>query len=295
MVNGNFSELNQTNLYREKQFYDKSGFFFQAELQSVNGTQTCYLKPKNQDKGLVIFVHGAGNDLFFPNRLMFNHLLTKGYSIYAFDLNGHGATSKATLSHPALESTLNEVFDHAYSLAKSQPIHIVAHSFGGLACLTLLSKRNWQRVRSACFIGVPTNFCGFKWTYIWELACILRPNFWRHLFSYGFWHGLPACGPFKRNSFPIRIADISQANYVSYFARLWKELLALPLTACEHQNILFIYGGRDHLAPISESMLFNEKGLKMSIEYIPKETHLTLLLADKTFTRIDEWLSQHHL
>ena len=111
---------------REAEFYKKTE---QKKIQAKSTTKGIMLYRIPNDGNKVLFVHGwnGRSSQFFR---IIELLSDSGYDITAFDLPGHGRSTRSTTNLPEITDLISEV-------TKSRgPYHgIVCHSFGGVAAL----------------------------------------------------------------------------------------------------------------------------------------------------------------
>ena len=276
---------------RELQFYARQLTkvqMFPADPSSLD--TAALLMPKDDVKGLLFFLHGAGNDLFFPHRLLFGHFLAAGYGVYTCNLPGHGPDDYSILDDTTLDERLLQQWGRARSVLPDIPMHVVAYSLGGLSILTS-AKLMAQIDQSATvsLIGVPARFDGVTFRHTWEMTSIYRLAFWAHHFTYGPRDFLPALGPLRRRSFPIRI-DAPGTSYIDHLVHLWQRRLRQS-NFSPSRTVQTIWGGGDQFARYQDAMHWNRLGIPLKAERIPGQTHFTLLLCRETFRRIERWIS----
>ena len=109
------------------------------------------MTPTSHTRNLVIAAHGVGNDAFFPFIHYFEYLLAKGFSVYAFDLDGHGHSSTTVFDHNIV-GMMEDAFEQIPMLGQYSKIHLLGQSLGGLLSLDFLKRKNLD---SACMIGTP--------------------------------------------------------------------------------------------------------------------------------------------
>jgi pyruvate dehydrogenase E2 component (dihydrolipoamide acetyltransferase) len=97
----------------------------------------------------VVFVHGFGGDL---HTWLLNQtaIAGHGYTTYAFDLPGHGASGKKVPTGSVAE--LAQALDSLIGRLEIGPMHLVAHSLGCAVILALAASRA-ERIRSLSLIA----------------------------------------------------------------------------------------------------------------------------------------------
>ncbi len=102
------------------------------ETLEANGKTLRYLR-RGEGGEPAILIHGFGGDL---NNWLFNHeALAANRSVYAIDLPGHGASSKAIESGQLAEFT--ETLVAFMDAIRAPKAHLVGHSMGGAVALDL--------------------------------------------------------------------------------------------------------------------------------------------------------------
>src|SRR5262245_33707223 len=117
------------------------------EVVVVQETSLRYLK-RGEGQEAVVLIHGFGGDL---NSWLLNHEeLAQGRTVYAFDLPGHGGSSKHVNSGKLTEfARLLELFMDSVGVAKG---HLVGHSMGGAVALEFVLAHP-ERVASLVLIA----------------------------------------------------------------------------------------------------------------------------------------------
>jgi pimeloyl-ACP methyl ester carboxylesterase len=276
----------------ERAYYKDVDVHYSLQHFSPGKTRTCFLSPKTgATRRRVFFVHGLGNDLFFPHRLLFSGLLKEGFSVYTFDLAGHGQGSETVLTASALKGLLREAFTHALSLGEG-PVFLAGYSLGGLSAISFLGDELWGQIQKASLIGVP-GYAPFRQiAYGTEGFAICHPDFWRHLEIYGLYEGLPGMGGIRRKAFPIRFPQGAGAFW-DHLETLWQAFSEAKKQGDfpkRQDPIQLIYGSRDRIALLGESDFFyNNTGLAIDLVRLFGETHFSLILSRQTQDELNKW------
>ncbi|MGE0172013.1 MAG: alpha/beta hydrolase [Oligoflexales bacterium] len=246
---------------------------------------------KTSSHSTAVFVHGTGNDLFFPYVDLYNSLLANGYNVFAFDICGHGRQSSSTLDPQGLEECLVDAMEQAKNhISGDLPFFLVGHSLGGAIVLNTMAKNNLQ-VAKAVVIGVPLRISvNFK-TAMPELLSFIHPNFLMATKIYGI-DVIPAFGRFRRDTYPIRTQEhqtraLSYVKYVNAAIRKWDLINAAKKVACP---TLYVYGSYDMISPVSVGRDLCQNTSLGDLYVVPFANHLVTVLSSKAHEAIAQWL-----
>ena len=103
----------------------------------------------------VLFVHGFGGDV--SQWLYQLRFFAQSMRLIAPNLRGHGLSEDPPGPAYTMESFVSDVEIVLEALHVQEPVHLIAHSFGG-AIATEFVVRHPERVRSLVLIGVATHF-----------------------------------------------------------------------------------------------------------------------------------------
>lgn len=97
--------------------------------------------PEEETRAVLIIVHGLGEHGGRYEHVV-NHLVPKGYAIYALDHRGHGRSERAGVAHVMDWKEFREDVRTFYKLVAEKeaghPLFILGHSMGGLITLNYL-------------------------------------------------------------------------------------------------------------------------------------------------------------
>jgi pimeloyl-ACP methyl ester carboxylesterase len=204
-------------------------------------------RPRDQSRPTVVFLHGLGNDILFPNLAFFRHILSHGFNIATCDLDGHGIGGTTEFSSH-LPSTLVEDLVHHLDSDKgaATKYHFCGFSFGAVLSLNY-SIQHPKRVASLTLIGMPTDLTA-RLSMATELLTPLFKIYRDALADYGLFGIIPAIGAFNRSRYPVRLSHTETEDYVEVARKIISELS--PLTQLPKVTVptLMIVGSLDFIA-----------------------------------------------
>lgn len=99
---------------------------------NINGTEINYNYIK-KEKPTIIFIHGLACDSSYWNSYF--KILSKEYSVLAFDLLGHGKSSKPKDKSLYTIENLFKILKELIKILKINEYYLIGHSLGGLIAL----------------------------------------------------------------------------------------------------------------------------------------------------------------
>ena len=254
------------------------------------------LVPRGPARGVVVSVHGTGNDALYPQISLFKALLRRRYAVLAFDLDGHGRSSTALLG----ADTLKEAVPAALALVRDElpglRVSLVGQSLGGALALQAAAARPKGLV-SVVLISVPLELTMGRMRLAPELRSFAAVAFARQMATYGPWGMLPAAGPFKRRRFPVRLASGGGmfANYLTTVAGILNGMQLVEKVAPQVKvPVLCLNGTLDPIAPPTDGRALAEALPHGEFRELSGCGHLTAALALATERAVGEWLDDHH-
>ena len=265
--------------------------------KSAGYVDAILLRPKIENKGLIVFAHGTGNDLLYSQISLFKAILSAGYAVFTFDLDGHGVYSSTTFDPGAICSCLRRSVEIATSAAPDLKIHLVGHSLGGALTMDYLANSPVS-IESATLISVPLYIPQAIGPLIGEFASIKSKSIYQQISHYGLWKLLPAFGRFKRHAYPIRLARTRKPSSaaLSYIGEVTKAFEGMDLVnAAANVDVptLLIYGTSDKIAPLQHGEKLFESLAHCELYVIPNETHFTTILSRECETKVISWLNKY--
>jgi len=134
------------------------GFHYEfREIERPSGTSSIlYLASQTPDPNKVLcFLHGFGDDLFFPGSRLFLHLLQSGWDILTCDLDGHGKGGTAKFDKNRSLSNLEPLLSFFENKYPGRPkLHLCGFSFGA-ATMLKYAVHNPEHIASLTLLGMP--------------------------------------------------------------------------------------------------------------------------------------------
>ena len=246
-----------------------------------------------QSHSLVVYLHGTGDDIFYPGSLFISHLIQNNCAVLSFDLDGHGRNSTTKLSSKSFKSFLLDKWTWIREEAKGRKIFLLGHSLGGtLALSTALS--NDLNVHGVIGVGSPFNFkTPSPLNMLKEIYQSLSPEFATNLGKFSPKTLLPAIGPFKRDEFPIRL-DRSFHPKENYVEVVQKIILELTPSSCKpsHIPVLLVLGAQDSIAPLSDALKWLDFYPEGHHIILQRTTHFLLAFRQETATQLIRWINK---
>jgi pimeloyl-ACP methyl ester carboxylesterase len=246
---------------------------------------------QNHNSRLIIYLHGLGNDLFFPQHDMFLSLVKKGYSILSVDLDGHGLDTTTQFSEKRIHSLMASV-SQVVKKIKRNSCWFVGYSLGGVIGANGIPTCG-LKFDGAIFIGAP-DVNPPKSAMAWETLTVGKKSFYRSIFTYGIGGFIPALGEFGRQSFPVRLDHDEGEDYFAVARRIISQFplfvslkkLNIPVQICK--------GSLDHVASKLESIRnFCNQNPHVSYKILEGCTHHTTLLEPQLANVISNFIEEH--
>jgi pimeloyl-ACP methyl ester carboxylesterase len=280
---------------------ESSGAIF-ATCGYARGTKAGYVdailvRPDGRARGLIVYVHGTGNDHIYPQISLFQQLVKAGYAVFSFDLDGHGRNSSTKFDPDSIADAVECAVNAAESNIPGLPIFLIGHSLGGAAALAYLSSAE-RDIAGVILVSVPLHVPMAVKPFVGELRSLQSISTFVQIRNYGPWGIIPAFGPFKRGQYPVRHTKTigrlpNSMTYVDEVQRAFEILDVSEAAKSVDAPSLLIYGERDGIAPLRHGeKLFDSLG-ECELFAVPKETHFSTLLSKATENKIVNWLLQH--
>lgn len=232
----------------------------------------------------VLFLHGLGNDLFFPNIGFYKHMLRAGFNVITSDLDGHGREGTSTFCEQNLTSLVDDIIRNVSWITQSErDIHLCGFSLGGVLALDYAARQS-TRIKSVSTIGMPLILQGD----IGMLCETFTPwlkSFRSALPDYGPLGIQPALGPILRRRYPVRLKEAERANYLQIAGRLIRRIDPKYQLSAVNVPVNYLAGSLDFIGYQRGTASFldalqGKPGFTRQI--IPRENHFSIMLSPKT-------------
>jgi alpha-beta hydrolase superfamily lysophospholipase len=258
----------------------------------AGGETTAFrLIPPGRPRAMVVVCHGAGNDAMFGFVGLFTELLTNGYEIFTFDLDGHGRFSTTRWRADEAPAAIAHAVEQSGVRQQGLPLHLLGISLGGSLLIHALRD---LPATSAVVIASPLRISVSPRTILREVGWRSIRALWRERRYYGLFGLVPAFGPFKRSLYPVRLSGPD--GRFGYIRELNDTLLDLDLeraAAGATAPVLLLYGERDLTAPPKHGRVLREALRNGELQVLPSGTHLTTPVAEETIRSVLGWFQLH--
>jgi len=249
--------------------------------------------PPVAPRGVVLAVHGAGNDALFAWVGLFKRLLRAGVEVFTFDLDGHGRTGTTRFSAEGVAGALPEAVRRSGALERGLPLHALGVSLGG--SVLLASLPSLPGVASAVLMAAPLRI-RLSWAAVRREAGLrLARCVWREREHYGAWGLIPSFGPVKRGAYPLRLAETPPPGAFGYVEVLNRALERMRLEEAARRvrvPTLLVYGGADLLVPVEQGERLARLIPAAELLRLEGETHLSAPMAPQAVHRVVEWVTR---
>lgn len=258
-----------------------------AKIETKAGKTSCiYIKSK-ENKKTVIFVHGFGNDKYYPFIELFIILLKNGFSVISLDLPGHGLGNSSFFTLESSQEALSKTIEHAKNNLKIQKNNLVllGHSTGGFFCLAESANNS---CRGIILISSPYEI-RLKPTILLESVSFLSPNIIRQLKYYSLPWLVPSFTFFNHKRYPL---NTKTSRKISEFAGKMRKAALIDSLKKSKIPCLQIHSRLDLIIPFSqaEKIKENYRGKIDSLNF-GFSSHFTTIFSKKTASSIISWLN----
>jgi pimeloyl-ACP methyl ester carboxylesterase len=249
--------------------------------------------PGGPPRGVVLTVHGAGNDALFAMVGLFKRLLLRRFEVFTFDLDGHGRAGTTSLAAETAPSALPAAIEASGARERGLALHALGISLGG--SVLLHSLPDLEDVASAILVCAPLRI-RFRWRAV--AGELRRPSWkalWREREHYGLTGLVPSFGPFKREVYPLRLAEPPGPGsfaYVEALNRILSELRLEERAASVGCPVLLVYGSRDGIVPLSQGERLARTIPDAHLLPLIGETHLSTPMAPAAVEGMLRWVEE---
>jgi alpha-beta hydrolase superfamily lysophospholipase len=282
-----------------REWIDRNGLGWERVEFPVGSTAentTGYrLLPAGRPRHRVITLHGAGNDALFAWIGLFKRLLLSGTEVFTFDLPGHGRFNRTRFSGADSVEAVQAALRHCTGGRQTLPVHAIGVSLGGAVLLNALPHLT-ASLASAALIVTPLRIVLSPGTMAREVGPATLRVLWREREHYGFTGLIPSFGPFKRDVYPLRLAESPPSGPFGYVEALNQELDSLDLHDAARQvklPVLLIYGERDRIVPLEQGERLAALLPHAELLRVAGGTHLSTPLDPSTTERLLRWMEEH--
>jgi pimeloyl-ACP methyl ester carboxylesterase len=241
-------------------------------------------EPHHEYRPNLLFLHGLGNDAFFPNVNFYRSLLRDGFNLVISDLDGHGQNLSSTFTEATLPTLVDDMVSHSQFLKKSSSKpHLAGFSLGAVLLLDYASRFP-EKIKTLSMIGMPLildSVLGFAWE---ALTPFLR-SYREGVKDYGLMGIQPALGPILRNRYPVRLAEGEKSSYMEIAGRIIRGLAPTQKLQSIRCPSVYLAGSRDYISypVVTAKFLDDIRGMPhLKREIVRGETHFSIMLASQT-------------
>jgi pimeloyl-ACP methyl ester carboxylesterase len=250
-------------------------------LNRANGESEILLfgLPSEANRPTVIFLHGLGNDVFFPNIDFFRYILAHGFNIATCDIDGHGIGGTTVFLEDDVSRLVEDVVRQLDRFKIGAPkYHFCGYSFGAVLQLNY-GVSHPERVASLTLIGMPKDLSS-RILMATELLTPLFKSFRDALPDYGILGVAPAIGWFNRRRFPVRLHKAEKRDYLRMAAKIIGNINPEKLLPKVLFPTIEIVGSLDFIANKIEA---SQGVTKWPIKHVTLvgETHFSSMISKK--------------
>lgn len=246
---------------------------------------------------VLILLHATGFDALYPHVLHIRECFKANIAILAMDLPGHGAQSQGLLTEEALfqapslaRQCAGEIFG-----AQLKTVSGLGLSLGGAllaydaACGPKTESPKWHAI---AVVAAPCHLRNSSF-YMRELISPWQKP-WREASEhYSLWEKFPSFLSFKRQAYPIRLADsVSYLMKIDQVLRSASRALALG-EATQHPMAtpsFFLYSRGDRVAPVDHGRIWASRFRDPVFTEVEALTHFNLLLSQEGAKAVCQFL-----
>jgi alpha-beta hydrolase superfamily lysophospholipase len=262
-------------------------------IDTSSGNSIAYrVTPCEPPKAVLLALHGAGNDALFGWVGLFKQALLHGVGVYTFDLPGHGRFGSGFFEVSDALAAVDCAIRSCRPEQPGVPVHAIGVSLGGSVLLGALPRLQTV-LASAILVVAPLEIRFSLATILPEVGPRTIATLIRERGHYG-WTGLiPSFGPFKRDTYPLRLRDAPPSGAFGYVTVLNAMLrdMALERAASEVRlPCLLIYGDRDRVVSVAQGQKLAALLPSSTLQVVAGGTHLSTPMEPAAVERILSWI-----
>lgn len=254
-------------------------------------TEYC-MAPARPARGRVVFVHGTGNEALYPQIGLFKRLLLRGFQLRAADLDGHGRTGTGTFDRARIWHAVPQMLGRAGRNGR-MPLHAIGESLGAALLLRGMADDAGEGLASAALISPPLGLHLGPGSLAAEAAGLVGRRALRPRRHYGLLGSIPAFGPFRRSTFPIRMEGSGSFGYLEEVQQLLREMDLSRAAIAVARPTLLIAGESDRVVPPRHAARLHELLPESELLRIRDGTHCTTSIAAETEAALVNWIERH--
>ncbi|MCX6123770.1 MAG: alpha/beta hydrolase [Proteobacteria bacterium] len=249
-------------------------------------------QPERLPARTIVFLHGLGDDLLFPQARLFGHLLKAGWSIASCDLDGHGQGNESLFNQQEILSLPANIIEFIDKYFPGQSkMHFMGFSLGG-ALLLNHAVQNPGRVLSLIMIGTPLKAPDKPSVrqLVQEFSGFFGKSFRNAMGEFRIARTIPAFGPFRRGQYPVRLKNPG-TTFADEARSLIEDIAPLKKLRLARFPLLYLAGDRDWIASLRDAELAKSDASQLQTYTIPRATHLSTIHESNCWKHIEFFLN----
>jgi pimeloyl-ACP methyl ester carboxylesterase len=242
----------------------------------------------------ILFLHGTGNDAWFPQAHLINLMTQSGVNFFSIQLPGHGHYDTSILRFEELGTFVLEAIRQITAVFGVQKFVLGGQSLGAIAVAQMIGRTdNLPGLAGAFFVTMPLKPDLKLRTAIPEILLPFFAGFWQLTKYYGLISSVPAFGWFRRREFPVRMnREAHDISYLRYICEsISKQNWGIKLKSVRIP-LLAIYAQYDRIAPPGDGAQLKNDVPDLSISVIRSENHFSIMGSDQLPVIINQWIDR---
>lgn len=243
-------------------------------------------------RAVLVLVHGTGNDALFALAGLIKDAVGRGFEVFSFDLDGHGRLSSTVMRREVVPTAVPDALTRARA-GRDLPLHLWGISLGGSLALHALSGERTEPVRSAVIVSAPVSLAVGRRAALAELRWQGVRAAWSERAHATLWEMVPAFGPFKRASYPLRLPGAAGAfGYIAEVSALVEGLRLPEAVTAVSVPVLLVYGERDRIVPVDQGVRLAARLPGARLVQVAGGSHLTTFYGGDMAARCLDWIER---